>query len=185
LLEGAGYEAVRTVYVMSIELDDPPPAPVFPEGLSVREFVPGQDERAVFDTAEDAFRDHWGRPPGTFGRFLNLTREPSWNPALWHLAEDDEGVQAVCLSKIVAGEGHIDSVGVRRTWRRRGVGLALLHLAFGALYERGVRKIDLSVDAESATGAPRVYGRAGMQVSQSYTVYEKELRAGRDLAVQS
>lgn len=185
LLEEAGYEAVRTTYLMGIELDDTPPAPAFPAGLTVRTFVPGQDERATFEAAEDTFRDHWGRPRGTFERFLNLTREPSWDPDLWYLAEADDGIQAVCLSKIVAGEGEIDVVGVRREWRRRGVGLALLHLAFGAFYEREVRKIGLSVDAESMTGAPRVYGRAGMQVTQSYTVYEKELRSGRDLAVQS
>lgn len=185
LLEGAGYEAVRTTYVMGIELDDQPPAPVFPEGLRVRTFVPGQDERATFEVAEDTFRDHWGRPPGTFERFLNMTRESSWDPELWFLVEDDEGIQALCLSKIVAGEGEVDVVGVRRPWRRRGVGLALLHLAFGAFYERGVRKIGLNVDAESATGAPRVYGRAGMKVTQSYTLFEKELRSGRDLAVQT
>lgn len=184
LLEGAGYEAVRTTYVMGIELDEAPPAPVFPEGLSVRTFVPRQDERAGFEAVEDTFRDHWGRPRGTFERFLNMTQEPSWDPALWFLVEDEGGIQGLCLSKIVAGEGEVDVVGVRRGWRRQGIGLALLHLAFGTFYERGVRKIGLNVDAESATGAPRVYGRAGMKVTQSYTVFEKELRPGRDLATQ-
>jgi hypothetical protein len=42
----------------------------------------------------------------------------------------------------------------------------------------GVREVGLSVDAESITGAPRLYGRAGMRVSESY--YQKELRPGCD-----
>ena len=43
----------------------------------------------------------------------------------------------------------------------------------------------LSVDAESVTGAPRLYGRAGMSVKSSYVVYLKELLSGVDLTARS
>ena len=59
---------------------------------------------------------------------------------------------------------------------------ALLTHAFGALHERGMRRMALGVDAENPTGATRVYERAGMRVSQHYATYSKELRAGIDLA---
>ncbi len=39
---------------------------------------------------------------------------------------------------------------------------------------------ELSVDAESVTGAPRLYGRAGMQLKTCYVVYQRELRTGED-----
>ena len=72
----------------------------------------------------------------------------------------------------------MEVVGVRRAWRRRGLGLALLRHAFGEYRRRGVRKVGLSVDAESVTGAPRLYERAGMRLQTGYVVYVKEIRPG-------
>jgi len=40
----------------------------------------------------------------------------------------------------------------------------------------------LGVDAESPTGATRLYERAGMHIGQQYATYSKELRAGIELA---
>jgi mycothiol synthase len=40
--------------------------------------------------------------------------------------------------------------------------------------------VGLSVDAESLTGAPRLYGRAGLRVSSSYALFQKDLRPGRE-----
>jgi hypothetical protein len=37
------------------------------------------------------------------------------------------------------------------------------------------------VDAESQTGATRLYQRAGMTVASEYVHYLKELRSGRDV----
>ena len=75
----------------------------------------------------------------------------------------------------------MDVVGVRRPWRGRGLGLALLRHAFGEFFRRGIGRVELSVDAESLTGAPRLYHRAGMRVLQTYILHEKELRPGNDL----
>jgi mycothiol synthase len=183
LVEGAGYPPVRGVYVMEIELEEPS-EPHWPEGITVRTFVPGQDERTAYETLEDAFRDHWGRPRGTFERFLSMTQQPDFDPTLWFLAEECGEAVGVTFAKAVAGRGWVESVGVRRPWRGRGLALALLQQSFAAFYERGVRNVGLSVDAESLTGAPRVYIRAGMQVTQSYVIHEKELRPGVDLGMQ-
>jgi mycothiol synthase len=183
LVEAAGYPPVRGVYVMEIELEEPP-EPHWPEGITVRTLVPGQDERAAYETLEDAFRDHWGRPRGTFERFLSMTQQPDFDPTLWFLAEDCGEAVGVTFAKSVAGRGWVESVGVRRSWRGRGLALAMLLQSFAAFFERGVRNVGLSVDAESLTGAPRVYHRAGMRVTQSYVIHEKELRPGVDLGMQ-
>jgi len=144
--------------------------------LEVRTFRPGEDERAVFEAVEDAFADVWGRPRGTFERFLSMTK--GLDPSLWFLATGDGEIAGVLLAKTVAGEGWVDVVGVRRPWRRRGLGLALLRHAFGEYRRRGVRRVELSVDAGSVTGAPRLYGRAGMQTRTSYVVYQRTLTPG-------
>ena len=66
---------------------------------------------------------------------------------------------------------------MRRAYRRRGIAEALLKTAFAELYRRGERRVGLGVDAESPTGATRVYERAGMRTLWHAIVYEKELRA--------
>jgi mycothiol synthase len=183
LLAAAGYPPVRGVYVMEIDLGQPS-IPQWPAGISVRTFIPGRDEHVAYETLEDAFRDHWGRPRGTFDRFLVMTQQPDFDPMLWFLAEADEETVGVTFARVVAGRGWVESVGVRRPWRGRGLALALLQHAFVTFYKRGIRNVGLSVDAESLTGAPRVYLRAGMGVTQSYVIHEKELRPGVDLGMQ-
>jgi mycothiol synthase len=66
LLENSGYSQVRGIYVMETTLDEPPPLPRWPADISVLTFVPGRDERAVYEAVEDAFRDLWGRPRNPF-----------------------------------------------------------------------------------------------------------------------
>jgi mycothiol synthase len=180
LLRKLGYMPVRGYYRMSVELDAVPPEPVWPEGTAVRAFVPDRDERPVYEAVEDAFRDVWGRPRGTFERFLGFTSTEGFDPGLWFVAEVGDDISGVCLCKVVGGRGEVDVVAVRRPWRGRGLGLALLRHALGELYRRGVREVGLSVDAESLTGAPRLYGRAGLRVSSSYALFQKELRPGRE-----
>ncbi len=185
LLETTGYAPVRGVYVMETELEQAPPQAHWPEHISVRVFVPGLDEHAAYEAVEDAFKDVWGRPRNTFESFSRLTEKESFDPSLWFLARDGEEICGVALCKVLDEQGWVDVVGVRRTWRKRGLGLALLRHAFAEYHRRGVRKVGLSVDAESITGAPRLYGRAGMSVKDSYVVYLKELRPGVDLGARS
>ena len=110
LLENAGYEAVRGTYVMEVHLEDQPPEPGWPEGLAVRTFVPGRDERAVFEAVEDAFQDVWDRPRGTFERFVAMTRNENFDPSLWFLATEGGGDSGRCPLQDGGGRG----VGGRR-----------------------------------------------------------------------
>ena len=79
----------------------------------------------------------------------------------------------------------MNSLSVLRPWRRKGLGLALLHHAFGEFYRRGYHKAALYVDAQNLTGATRLYERAGMHIVRQFDKYEKELRPGIELSVQS
>ncbi len=81
--------------------------------------------------------------------------------------------------------GWVESIGVRRPWRRRGLALALLHHSFLTFYHRGQESVGLSVDASSLTGATRLYEKAGMHVVRRLDNYEKELRPGTDISVQA
>jgi len=79
------------------------------------------------------------------------------------------------------GIGWIGTLGVRRPWRKRGLGQALLLHSFGEFYKRGTKTIGLGVDAQNPTGATRLYQRVGMQAASEFITYEKELRAGREI----
>lgn len=56
------------------------------------------------------------------------------------------------------------------------MGQALLLTGFEELRRRGVPRVELGVDAESPTGATRLYERAGMRVVQRSEQWVKELR---------
>jgi ribosomal protein S18 acetylase RimI-like enzyme len=111
---------------------------------------------------------------------LSRTAGSSFDPSLWFLAWDGAEIAGMALCTAQPDKGYIQTVAVRRAWRGRGLGLALLEAAFGTYYERGTRHIELSVDSESPTGAARLYERAGMYPSFTVVLYEKEIRPGRD-----
>lgn len=178
LLASRGYEPIRVTYTMAIDLDRKPQTPVWPEGITIRTFVPGVDDQAAYEAYEEAFADMWQRPRGTFEQFLSKTRRPYFDPKLWFLAMDGDEIAGTLFSDDIDGKGWIEIVGVRRPWRGRGLALALLHQAFGAFLSQGVTHVGLSVDAQSPTGAPRIYERAGMHLDQSFIIYERELRPG-------
>jgi GNAT superfamily N-acetyltransferase len=182
LMEALGYPYTRTVYVMAITLEEPPPAPVWPEGARGRALVPGRDEYATWSAVETALRDLLERPPGSYERWLAMTESERLEPNLWRLAEDqrDGAIVGTALGKRFSGGGWVGGVGVRRDWRGNGLALALLRDLFGVFSANGVREVSLSVDADSPSSAPSLYTRAGMRVTKNIGIYRKTLREGTD-----
>jgi len=176
LLEGLGYRDVRHYYEMRIELDGPPPEPEWPSGLRAVEFGLA-DARGLHAAINDAFADEWNFHERTFEEFKKFRLEaPDFDPTLWFVVKDAGEITAfsLCWANRFGGP-HVGLIGVRGPWRRRGVGLALLHHSFGEFHRRGERRVGLGVDAENATGATLLYERAGMHVHAEEVVYEKEL----------
>ncbi|HZC07930.1 MAG TPA: GNAT family N-acetyltransferase [Ktedonobacterales bacterium] len=183
LLERADYHVSRVFWEMRIEMSEEPAAPTLPAGLRMRDFVPGQDERAVFDTVEAAFADHWEHVPREFDEWLSRTRRPDFDPSLWRVIEADDGsIPAVALGWPRADHGWISTVATVRAWRKRGLAGSLLRDSFRAFWERGMRVVALGVDSQNPTGATHVYEAAGMRVAASAVIYQKVLRPGVDLA---
>ena len=181
LLRKHGYELKRTVYRMSMDLGEYVPeaeAAEAPEGLEIRTFRPGVDEHVMFETMHDAFVDHFRRSDEPFEAWkARLLGHPNFLPELWWLAWDDAAGEAA--GGVIAYDhgdlGWIQGLGVRRPWRRRGLGTALLAHALTAFKARGQSRVDLSVDAEGATRPLRLYERAGLQASEAYELYSRRL----------
>src|SRR5262249_9290244 len=132
LMEHAAYRLTRVHWRMAIELSAEPPAPEWPAGITLRTFAQGQDERAVFDLIEEAFQDHWGHVPRRFEEWLQRMERSDFDPALWFIAEQGAQIAGVSLCWQRRDTGWVGTLAVRRPWRARGLGTALLHHSFHA-----------------------------------------------------
>jgi ribosomal protein S18 acetylase RimI-like enzyme len=141
-----------------------------------------QHSWSVYEAEQETFLDGWSpqRIPFEVWRFRKLGRA-DFDPSLWFVVWDGENVAGFSQCRWRQGIGWVGTLGVRRPWRRGGLGLALLNHSFGEFYRHGMKTIGLGVDASSPTGATRLYKKAGMNVAGEYVIYEKELRPGRDL----
>ena len=181
LLEANGYRDVRHYYVMTIELEEPPPEPEWPAGLEPRPFE-HEHARAFWACDDEAFRDEDGYEQQPFEEFVTRRVEsPRFDAALWTAVWDgDEIAATVIVDRKRFGTGWIGGLGVRRPWRRRGLGRALLLRSFSQLYERGERHVSLNVHTENATGATRLYEGVGMRIEREDVLYQKELVVVRE-----
>lgn len=176
-LERRGYELIRHSYGMRIDFDGDPPAPDWPEGVAVRSATEADIEPA-YDTYTETFRDTWEFGNDPFDEWRHWMVEDDLDLSLWFIAEGRGEVAGIALCKpddAEEGLGWVSVLGVRRPWRRQGLGRALLLHVFREFHRRGFHGVGLGVDAESLTGANRLYESAGMRVYRRSDIYEKSL----------
>ena len=82
---------------------------------------------------------------------------------------------AICRNEARESCGYVGALGVRRAWRGRGYGRALLLHSFREFRRRGQPRVTLGVDAANPTGATRLYESVGMHVLREDVVWEKIL----------
>jgi len=189
LFASKGFGLTRHSFIMNRDISEMPPQVQWPSGITLRPFDPGLHAAAVFRANDEAFEDHFGHIKQPFEQgfalFKHWLEEPSFDPSLWFIAMDGEEVAGVSLCRIKEDEepelGWVGDLSVRRPWRKRGLGMALLLHSFGEFYRRGYKKVGLGVDASNLTGALRLYQSAGMYVKRQFDRYEKELRPGKEL----
>ena len=194
LFEKLGLDAVRYSWFMIADLEEKPPEPEWPEGIHLSTYKEFPNLETVYRAIDEAFQDHWGHVDSEdeeerLERFRHsIENDETFDPELFFLAMDEEEIAgAAFCSPRYGGDpetGIVETLGVRRPWRRRGIALALLHHAFGEFYQRGHKHVGLGVDTQNLSGATRLYEKAGMHIAKEFTFYEKELRPGEELARQ-
>lgn len=189
-----GMEPIRYFWTMLIDIEQPPAFPELPEGITIHTFADKNDLVKVMRAVDEAFKDHWGYVSEPEEEQLKdwkdwIKKDSKHDPSLWFLAMDGEEIAGVSLCRIDAWNnpnwGWVDELGVRRPWRRRGIALAMLKHSFAELHRRGKKSVGLGVDAQSLTGATRLYEKAGMHIFREYQDFNKVLRPGRDLSTQT
>ena len=159
------------------------PEPRFPPGITVRTWVRGQDDEAVLAAFNEAFADHWDFIPAPLEEWLHWANLPRFRPELNLLAVAGEEIVGLCLcdvnqehiARIGRQEGWVDILAVRRPYRHRGLGRALLLAGLHVLKEAGMKSAVLGVDAESLTGATRLYESVGFVERKRFVLYRRPL----------
>jgi GNAT superfamily N-acetyltransferase len=176
LLTERGYGITRRAYRMERALAGEIPSPVWPEGVTVRSYEEG-DERTFYEAHQETFEDTWEPIRETYQEWAHwLFDGPDFVPDLWFLAlaGDEPAGFALCHPYRTRPElGWVRILGVRRPWRRQGLGRALLLHAFGEFAAWGMTHAGLGVDSTSPTGANRLYESVGMHVTAQFDISEK------------
>jgi len=174
-----GFEPVRHSYRMEIDLADGGRAPVWPDGVAVRTAT-DDDHRLVHAAVVEVWQDTNDPVDETFEEWAHWhVQRDSYDPELWFLAHADGALAgfSVCRPDPVdPAAGYVALLGVRRPWRRQGLGEALLLHSFEAFRRKGFTRGTLGVDASSVTGATRLYERAGMRVYRDTVFLERPVR---------
>lgn len=192
LFEDCGFNRIRSSFEMRIDMNEAPSAPVWSEGIALKTGSHGELP-LIYSAFEESFRDHFGHIDEPYeeglARFTHFMTSDGNDPSMWFLAMDGAEIAGLSLCRPEGYSekdmGWVNILGVRRPWRKRGIGLALLRHSFGEFYKRGRRKAGLGVDAENLTGALRLYEKAGMHVHLVFDTYEKTIREGREISVES
>ena len=181
LLDELGWKVVRTYLRMAVDLGETLPQPRTPPAIEVRPLRLGQDDAVAQATIEEAFAEHFRHPRTSLEEFRARYLGEHFAPDLCLLAWDGEQCAAALLGVEEADDagrkGWIRELGVRRPWRGSGLGMAMLLHAFGRFAARGLRRVELGVDADNATNATGLYERAGMHAARAYVFSARTLRA--------
>jgi mycothiol synthase len=172
LARSAGLNRVRALFQMSRPLRDPLPEPSLPAGITLRTFVPGQDEEAWLRLNALAFAHH--PEQGAWTRIdLDLREQEAWfDPAGFFLAERDGRLAGFHWTKVHDGEtGEVYVVGVDPAEQGSGLGRALTLTGLRHLRDdRGLAEVMLYVD-EKNRAAVRMYTALGFTLAATDVMY--------------
>ncbi|NES14380.1 MULTISPECIES: GNAT family N-acetyltransferase [Micromonospora] len=181
-LAEAGFTLVKRYLRMTRSLADLPAEPSPPAGVTVRPLRPDDEAdlrefHRIFDTA---FRDTPDYEPLGFDQWREML--PSYGKVWdeWFIAEVD-GVPAGALQSsdqaVDQDMGWVRTLSVLPTYRRRGVGAALLRRAFAVFAAKGRSGAGLGVDLANPTVPVTLYRSVGLREGRWTDMYERVVTA--------
>jgi len=187
-LKNRGFSEKRYFWRMGIDLNNKNGEEVeFPEDIEVTTHSARQNLMDIVKCDRKCFSDHWGYTESPLDEEFKeweywIKMEPFYDPDYWFLAcSGDEIVgMSLCMNGMTIDNqiGYLDSVCVRKDFRKRGIASALLKHSFKELEKAGRDKAYLHVDADSLTGALKLYESVGMKENQRSTKLEMIIREG-------
>ncbi len=176
---GAGFTRERELLQLRVAL--PLSTPLrWPDGFTVRTFVPGEDEAAWVAVNNRAFAGHPEQGAWTVEMLRQREQEPWFDPTGLLLAFDGDGLAGSCWTKVHPARpprepdalGEIYVIGADPSRHGKGVGRALTVAGLGSLAARGITTGMLFVDSanDAAVGLYRALGFTTYRVDRAYAV---------------
>ncbi|MFF5900704.1 mycothiol synthase [Streptomyces argenteolus] len=149
--------------------------PDLPDGVTVRTFVPGQDDTAWLAVNSAAFAHHPEQGSLTQRDLDDRKAEPWFDPKGFFLAERDGEIIGFHWTKVHAAEelGEVYVVGIRPDAQGGGLGKALTAIGLRHLASLGLPTAMLYVDADNPA-ALSVYERMGFATHEVDLMYRTE-----------
>ena len=177
LAASAGLTRTRALWRMNRSLRVPLPEPRLAPGITVRTFVPGQDEPEWLALNGRAFADHPEQGRWTREDIDRREREPWFDPGGFFLAGRGGRLAGFHWTKIhPAGGpgrgpvGEVYVIGVDPAEQGTGLGRALTLIGLHYLRDRGLDEVMLYVD-ESNPAAIRLYESLGFSRAATDVMY--------------
>jgi mycothiol synthase len=178
-LAAEGLRPARDLYEMRVAL----PLtwqPKWPAGVRVRPFEVGRDEAPWLEVNNEAFAGHPEQGGWTASTLARRTAEPWFEPALFLLAFDADGLVGFNWMKIHEAHdrdpalGEIYVIGAAPRAQGTGLGRALAIAGLGAMHERGIETGMLFCAADNEA-ALQLYRSLGFDVHRVDRAYEREV----------
>jgi ribosomal protein S18 acetylase RimI-like enzyme len=154
--------------------------PAIPPGFELRDFEVGRDETAWLVVNNRAFENHAEQGGWIEATLARRMAEPWFDPSLFLLAFDADGLAGFNWLKIHDAHGRdpklgeIFVIGVDPRTQGTGLGRALALLGLQRLFERGITTGSLFVAAENAPGL-KLYRALGFDIHRVDRAYECEV----------
>lgn len=176
---GRGMTIERELWQMRV------PLPVasrveWPDGVTLRPFVPGADDQAWLDVNNRAFAADPDQGGWTAATLASRVAEDWFDPAGFLLADDGGRLAGFCWTKVHPPApphephalGEIYVIGVNPDDQGRGLGRALTVAGLDHLHRRGIDVGMLFVDAANtpAVGLYRALGFVTSRIDRAYVV---------------
>jgi mycothiol synthase len=161
LARSAGWVRARALWQLRRPLADPLPEVTLPAGVSLRTFVPGQDEEAWLEVNRRAFAHHPEQGSWTAQDLAMREEEPWFDPEGFFLAERSGRLAGFHWTKIHPDPiGEVYVVGVDPSAQGGGLGRALTIEGLHYLRSRGLADVMLYVDEDNQS-AVKMYTALG------------------------
>ena len=160
--------------------------PQLPEGFTLRQVASAEDEVGWVDAYNLSFIDHYNFHPRTVESHRHWLQEAAYDRSRDLIAVAEDGTVAAfafCWIDQQANkrngrcEGSVDDLGVRRGYRKLGLGRAMLLAGLQQLKADDMATAKLNVDAENPSGALQLYESVGFRRTTARVQYLKELGA--------
>lgn len=191
-LEKQGFTSERCFLTMARSLDGSFCSFSLPEGFRLRSLydlgcmaqISENNLEAWVELFNESFVDHWNHHNLTVAEAKQWFSNPHYKPELNLVVVAPDGtLAAFCVgylnreenARTGRNEGWIQLLGTRRSFRRLGLGRAILLAAIQQFQALGIEQVKLAVDAESLTSATQLYESVGFYPISTWLTYVKEI----------